>query len=168
MIPLSEYPHLHQNQTLKEAIIKIEGFQIKRSGMVSMPRVLLVLDESHKLVGLARRRDIMRGLEPEFLVTKPLRIRKALFDIEVDPNLSEMQFDKLIHGLVERSKRPVRDIMRPAKVFIDINDHIGKAIYEMVDSNLSLLPVMMDDKVVGVVRSVDVFNEMAQLVLNPE
>jgi hypothetical protein len=35
----------------------------------------------------------------------------------------------------------------------------------MVNSDLSLLPVLKDDKVAGVVRSVDVFHEIARHIL---
>jgi signal-transduction protein with cAMP-binding, CBS, and nucleotidyltransferase domain len=40
-----------------------------------------------------------------------------------------------------------------------------KAIYEMVSLNQSLLPVEQDGRVLGVIRSVDVFHELAQLLL---
>jgi predicted transcriptional regulator len=56
--------------------------------------------------------------------------------------------------------------MIPIKVTIDHDDHIMKAIYELVDQNISLLPVLKDDNVVGVVRSVDVLNEIA-LIISP-
>jgi hypothetical protein len=39
-----------------------------------------------------------------------------------------------------------------------------KAIYEMVSLNESLIPVVEGEEVLGVVRSVDVFHELAQLV----
>ena len=44
----------------------------------------------------------------------------------------------------ERADRPVRDFMIPIKATIDYDDHIMKAIYEMVDQNTSLLPVLKD------------------------
>jgi predicted transcriptional regulator len=39
-----------------------------------------------------------------------------------------------------------------------------KVIYEMVDNNLSLLPVLKAGKVVGVVRSVGVLHEVAKIL----
>jgi hypothetical protein len=35
----------------------------------------------------------------------------------------------------------------------------------MVNHSLSILPVLKDKKVVGVIRTVDVFHELAELVL---
>ncbi len=168
MIPLQNYPHVHGNQSLKEAIREMESHQIEFLGKSTLPRVILVFDKDHQLTGIARRRDIMKGLEPEFLVSKPLSYGKNLYDVEVDPNLSEMSYDKLLKGILDRSKRPVSDIMLPVKLTISHDDHITKAIYEMVDRNLSLLPVIRDDRVVGVVRSVDIFRELSSLVLESE
>ena len=51
-----------------------------------------------------------------------------------------------------------------ASMTIDYDDHIMKAIYEMVDQNTSLLLVRKDDDIVGVVRSVDVLSEIALIV----
>lgn len=168
MIPLQDYPHVHSGQSLKEAIDEMENCQIEILGKKSLPRVILVFDMDNQLAGVARRRDIMRGLEPEFLVSKPLSIRKSLFDVQLDPNLSEMSYDRLLKGILERSKRPISDVMLPVNATINYDDHVVKAIYEMVDNNLSLLPVLKGNRVVGVVRSADVFRELAQLVLEPE
>jgi predicted transcriptional regulator len=48
---------------------------------------------------------------------------------------------------------------------VDFQDHLAKIIYEMVDRGLSLLPVLKEGKVVGVVRSVDAFREIAEILL---
>jgi predicted transcriptional regulator len=54
--------------------------------------------------------------------------------------------------------------MQPIKVTLKHDDHLLKIIYEMVENNLSMIPVLKDGSVVGVVRSVDVLEEVAQLV----
>ena len=48
---------------------------------------------------------------------------------------------------------------------VDFEDHLVKVIYEMVDRGLSILPVLKEGKVVGVVRSVDAFHEIAEILL---
>ncbi|MHC4777246.1 MAG: CBS domain-containing protein, partial [Planctomycetota bacterium] len=65
MVPLNEYPHIPSTHSLREAIQEMGKIQILRKGNTSLPRTALVFDEAHnELVGLLRRRDIMRGLEP--------------------------------------------------------------------------------------------------------
>ncbi len=165
MIPMDEYPHIPYWFTLRQAIVEMEGSELERNGRKSLPRVVLVFNEKYELLGMVRRRDILRGLEPEFLSQKPLSYRRKLFDVRVDPDLSELSFDKVIAGVRERAERPVSEIMIPIEVTVDYDDHIVKVIYEMNLHNLSILPVLKDNKVIGVVRTVDVFHEIAKSVL---
>ena len=165
MIPLDRYPHIPYWFTLRQALVEMEKSELEINGRKSLPRVVLVFDDTYRLLGTVRRRDILRGLEPSFLTSQPLEYRKKLFDVKMDPNLSMLSPERLLEGLRERAERPVRDVMQPIKVTVDFHDHLVKVIYELVDNNLSLLPVLQNGKVVGVVRSVDVFHEIAQLLL---
>ncbi len=169
MIPLEKFPHVHEWQTIKDAILEMEKCQLEtQSGRLSVPRAVLVFGKHNELLGTVRRRDILRGIEPDFLVRKPLVERKRIFDIKVDPNLSELSYDHLEPAIIEQSKTPVSEIMRSLELTINHDDHIIKAMYEMVDNNISILPVMQGEKVVGVLRSVDLLHVIAQIVLTPE
>ncbi len=165
MISLDEYPHIPHWFTLKQAIVEMEKSELDVEGRKSLPRIILIFDGQYQLMGMARRRDIMRGLEPRFLTSKSMEYRKKLFDIKVDPNISELSYDKLIKGIRERAELPVSEVLLPIKETVDHDDHLAKVIYEMVDNNLSLLPVMKEGKVIGVIRSVDVFHEVARIVM---
>jgi CBS domain-containing protein len=164
MIPLDSYPSVRTDQTLREAVAVIEGTQLDVGLRRSLPRALLVVDESRDVVGIVRRRDIMRGLEPRFLVTQPLEYRRKLFDVALDANLAEFSYDHVVHGIRSQAVRPVSDVMLPIKVTIRSDDYVMKAIYEMVAESVSLIPVVQDGRVVGVLRSVDVFHELAGLL----
>jgi len=164
MVPLKEYPCIPETHTLRHAIEEM-GVQILRKRQASLPRMVLVFDEDFgELLGILRRRDIMRGLEPRFLVGGALKYRRKLFNVEIDPNLTELSYDKMIAGIRNRSNRLVREFMVPIKATIEYDDHIMKAIYEMVDRDTSLLPVLKQNNVVGVVRSVDVLNELVLIM----
>jgi predicted transcriptional regulator len=163
MIPLKDYPHIYENQTLRQATREIRSSQIDVGERKSLPRMVLVFNRNDELVGGVRRRDILRGLEPTFGVSRALSKQKSLVGIEMDPNLLEMAYDRFANGIVQRGEIPVHDIMLPLDMRIDIDDHIVKAIYEMVESDLSMLPVMDKGRVAGVVRSVDVFQEIAKM-----
>lgn len=168
MISLDNYPHIFEWESLRHAIRELEKCQIDSYGKKTLPRVILIFNRDVELVGVARRRDILRGLEPEFLVSKPLTQRKGLFDVKLDPNLSEFSYDKILDGIEERTKRPISDVMLEANVLIDSDEHLIKAIYEMVDSNLSVIPVVDDGRVIGVLRSEDVLKVVAEIILEPE
>ena len=77
---------------------------------------------------------------------------------------TELPYDRVVSGIRERADRPVSDVMQPIEAVLDADDHVMKAIYEMVTLDVSLLPVTELDRLVGVVRSVDVFHEVAKLL----
>ncbi len=162
MIPLEEYPHIPYWFTLRQAMAEMESSQLERDGRKSLPRGVLVFDERYQLLGMARRRDILRGLEPEFM---SFHHQRQPFDLAVDANLTELSFDKIASALRERAERPVSDVMLPVKVTVQAEEHIFKLVYEMTQSNLSFVPVLQGGKVVGVVRTVELFHEIARLIL---
>jgi CBS-domain-containing membrane protein len=164
MIPIELYPKVRDNTTLREAVDAIENAQLKVTIRRSLPRAMLVYDEIGVYVGYVRRRDLMRGLEPQSLIAKPLEYRKKLFDVAIDPNLSELSWDHVVSGIREQGSRPVSDVMRPIEAVLNADDHVIKAVYEMVSLDLNMIPVIEDGHAVGVVRSVDVFHELALLL----
>jgi CBS domain-containing protein len=167
MVPLAEYPCIPDTHTLRQAIEEMGKARILRNDQASLPRTALVFDAGfHELLGMLRRRDIMRGLEPRFFLSGSLDYSRKLFNVEVDPNLSELTYDKIAAHLRKRADRLVRDFLAPIRASIRHDDHLMKAICEMVDHNTSLLPVLKNDDVVGVLRSVDVLHEIA-LILGP-
>ncbi len=165
MIPLSDYPHLPVWSTMLEAIEKMDRSELEVRGRRSLPRVLLLFDLDGSISGTVTRRDLMRGMEPQFLLGQSLQQRIKLFDIQVDPHLSELWPDNWLQAIREQVDRPVADAMRPIERTIDADELIMSAVYEMVNHDLIILPVLEEGKVVGVIRTVDVFHELAELVL---
>lgn len=165
MIPLEKYPHIPYWFTLRQAMVEMERSEIEIDGRRSLPRMVLIFDEKYQLMGMARRRDILKGLEPKFLREKPLQYRKKLWDVQVDPDLSELSYSRVMQDVRARAEAPISEVMLPIEGTVDYNDHIVRVIYEMNKHDLSMLPVLHDNKVVGVVRSVDVFHEIARVIL---
>lgn len=163
MIPLDRYPQVTTDTTLAEAARVLKAARIDFAGHRSLPRSVLVFSPEGQLVGSVRRRDIMRGLEPKHLLNEPLDYRKKLFDVKLDPELSELSYDHLISEVREQATRPVKRVMKPLQVTIHHDDHLIKAIYEMVSYGISLLPVLKERRVVGVVRSVELFEALTSI-----
>ncbi len=165
MIYLDEYPAVANNATILDVIDLMENFQIDINNSKSRPRVVLVLDKQDRLVGFIRRRDILRGLEPSFLQSKMLKYQKKLFDIKIDPDLSELSFETLLKELKTNSTKPVTEIMIKDIFTINYDEHLVKAISLLVENDITFLPVMNKGKVVGVIRSIEVFRALAQYLL---
>ena len=166
MIPLDKYPHVPSWYTLLQVMEEMENCELEFNGRKSLPRVVLIFDLDSQLYGMVRRRDILRGLEPGFLTKKSLTHSKKLFEVQVDPYLTEFNADQVIKGFRDRAERPVSDVMLPVEVTVDYEDHIITVINDMVANDLSLIPVLKDNTVVGVVRSVDVFCEVTRRLLS--
>jgi len=165
MIALDKYPHIPHRHTLRQAIAEFQKWEIEIQGRRSLPRVVLIFDDNNQLMGMVRRRDILRGLEPTFLSGARSEISRKLFDVKVDPNIAEFSYEKFLKHMKDHAERPVEEIMLPIISTVDYKDHIMKVISELVGQNVSLLPVLKDGKVVGVVRSVDVFQEISNYLL---
>lgn len=164
MIPLDKYPHIPYWFSIREAVAIIHHSELDIQNRKSLARAVLVFDKEYKLLGLVRRRDILKGLDPEnLLVTKSDNSTK-LFDVNIDPNLLELSTDRLINTIKENAETPVSQIMQPINCTVNYDDHILKIIYEIDLSGTSMIPVMKDDIVVGVVRTVEVLNELVSIL----
>lgn len=167
MIPLDQYPHIPYWFTLRQAIAEIELSTIEYKGRQSLPRALLVFDEKYELVGVLRRRDILGGLEPRFLQKKAKSPegQRHWFDIDLDPNLLDLSDGASTEQMLKQAELPVEEFMKPIVETVDVDDPLAKVVYKMLHTDEALVPVLEDQKVVGVVRSVDVFHEIAGQLL---
>jgi len=118
------------------------------------------------VAGHGAPRDIMRGLEPDFLHDTPSKHPKDLFGRARHGArlFSVISYDKMVESI--RSRRTARSRMsHPHPVTVNHDDHIVKAMYEIVEYNVALIPVLEGRQRAGVVRSNDLFHEVAQLLL---
>jgi CBS domain-containing protein len=156
MIPLEDYPHIPYWFTLRQAMAIVREAAIKFEGSFE-PRAVLVFDEKYQLMGILTLRDIIKGLEPNFL--KETRL------VKMDPSLTVLLGDLLGPQMKEHSQRQVGEVMSPIQATVDGDAPIAKALYIMIKENVGLMPVIQDSKVAGIIRLSDLFNEVAILVL---
>ena len=161
MIPLSQYPNVDDSMTIAQGIVEIEKARIQIEGLSSLPRQILVFDGLGVLVGYVRRRDIIRGLEPDFLSVKPDSYKKKLFDVGADPALSWLSFEKSQKGLSQRAQKPISEFLQPIESWVMHDDLLTTAMAAICTSNKSLVPVIKNDQVVGVVRTAELLSELA-------
>jgi CBS domain-containing protein len=171
MIPLEKYPHVPYWFTLRQVVAIMEKTKLDLGvpGGSTLARFVLVFNESYKLLGITRRRDILRGLEPHLLAAQPTPgnagEKGSARGGEADSSGAAASYENLIKALCEQAERPVSEVMLPIQATVDYDDHIGKVIQKMVANNMSMVPVLKENTVVGVIRSVEVFHEIAQLIL---
>ncbi|MEJ5330356.1 MAG: CBS domain-containing protein [Desulfobaccales bacterium] len=156
MIPLEDYPHIPYWFTLRQAMAIVREASIKFEGSFE-PRAVLVFDEKYQLMGMLTLRDIVRGLEPRFLKDSGL--------IKADPSLTVLLKDLFGPGLKEASQKQVSEVMSPIRVTVNAEDPIAKALALMILENVGMMPVMQNQKVVGMVRMNELFQEISKIVL---
>ena len=161
MIGIFEYPHVPYWFTINEAI------KIVRASFISAkkypdPLAVLIFDEKYNLMGTITLKDILRGMEPRFLKAS----EKAQGLTEDESTLSliwDTLFDKSAKALADKQ---VSTIMVPAQYFVEPTDPITKAAYLMLHHDLILLPVLEGrKKFVGLVRMIEVFDEISNAIL---
>jgi CBS domain-containing protein len=167
MIPLEKYPHVPYWFSLRQAVAVLEKTKLHPDvpGGPSLARFVLVFDETYKLLGITRRRDILQGLKPHFLAARPLQAQGIGPGEKPDPAAPEISYDQMIGGLLQQAERPVSEVMLPIQATIDYEEDLFRVIHKMVENNVSMLPVLRGNAVMGVVRSVEVFHEIAELIL---
>jgi len=161
MIPLERYPHIPYWFTIKQAIVEIEHGGA-RSGQAPLTSgVVLVFNESYQLLGIVRRRDLLRGLEPaeavDRLVSRPRLIRFMR-------GKASEPIDQAAAVLAANAERPVSDVMTPIRASVEAEDPLVVVATRMIEHDLNLLPVSRDGGIVGVVRTEEVLHEVAQLL----
>ncbi|MBE0446922.1 MAG: CBS domain-containing protein [Actinobacteria bacterium] len=160
MVDISEYPHVPSDISLKQAIRIIKNSMLEMPGCFQ-PMIALVFDE-RGLVGTLRLRDILKGLEPNFL--RPLASVQGY--TEDTAGLSIIWDSLFDMGSKELIERPVSEVMDPITAFVGPDDSVVKAAYLMIHNDLLILPVLEDKKrLIGLIRMIEVFDVLSSGVL---
>jgi CBS domain-containing protein len=158
--PLAEYPHIRDTAILQDAFAVLHGAYSTGKRF----RHLLVLDAHDQLVGVLGIRDLLRGVFPDYLRTgEHSHFAGAQPDV---PGLTLIWQETCATQCKEAAKKPIKGFMGAVPDTVKLNDPITLAAYLMVIHNTSMLPVVDDNRVVGVVRVIDVFNEASKAVLH--
>ncbi len=156
MIPVQDYPHIPEWFSLRQAVAIVRESAIKFAGVFE-PRAVLVFDEKHQLVGILTLRDILKGLEPGFLKESEL--------IKTDPSFVFDKGELFGPGMKSQADKLVGEFMGPIQATVQADDFLVKALSLMVYENVGMMPVMEDDRVLGMVRLTDLFLEVSQAIL---
>lgn len=160
MIPLEDYPHIPYWFTLRQAMAILREAAITFEGQFE-PLAVLVFDEKYQLMGILSLRDIIKGLEPRFLYEKYEKNTLA----EAEAAYSGSLRDLFGPEWQKASQRPVSEVMKPNEITIHGDDSIAKALFLMIKLKVSRLPVLQDNKLAGMLRLSDLFQEISDLVL---
>ncbi len=142
LINRNEWPQLNADMDVRTAIkiLRIISEEKKLEHGHSTP---LVLDENYNLLGFVHLTDLLRSI-------------RHLCDKRDEP------------CEIEEVGKPVRDLVTPFKGSVQEEDSVLKALDIMLDNNVSLVPVMKEGKLDGIIKLSDIFNTVAALLFGEE
>lgn len=158
MVGVFDFPHIPYWFTISQAIkiIRVSFLDTKK---FPDPMVMLVFDEKYNLMGTLMLKDILRGVEAQS--SKQDNNSGCSEDVRSVPSL---EWDAIFGEEAKKlAEKPVSEIMAPVRHFVEPGDPIAKSAYLMVEHDLVLLPVLENQKkLVGLVRMIEVFDEMSR------
>lgn len=144
-VMLTAFDYIHQNAPVEEAIQLILQGKTRESGykIISFP----VIDDFGQLVGVISMYDILYHLRPDFL------------NLSVDANTFSWkgQLDLLVKNL---KAKKVNQLMSVNVVSASADDHIMVALDKMVKNRFRRLPVLENNKPVGIIYLSDVYERI--------
>jgi CBS domain-containing protein len=142
MIHRREWPQLKADTQIKDAIriLRILSEDRKLEHGHSTP---LVLDKDYNLLGMIRLIDLLRSVR----------------------HLCEDPFKACDLG---KATNPITDIVIPFPASVKPDDSILEALDIMTNHGISLVPVMEEGKLQGLIMLADIFNIVAALLFDEE
>lgn len=171
MVPLSEYPTVSREATLRDAVDALEKAQENLDPTRYRHRAVLVYDENKKIVGKVSQLDVLKSLEPKYEEMKDSRsLTRFGFSKEFMQSLFK-QFNLLDKPLDDIGKKAgklkVKEIMYTPSdgEFVDETATLNEAIHQLVMGHHQSLLVTRGDDIVGILRQTDVFKEVHDAIV---
>ena len=175
MVTLSDYATVYEDDTLFEALMALEQAHEKLDPSKHRHRAILILNKKDQVVGKLSQWDILKALEPKYGKIEDLdKVSRAGFSPQFLKSMlvQHTLWNKpLIDVCRAGGKNKVKDIMyKPTEgEYIKITAPLGEAINQLVVGQfLSLLVVDDEKKIVGILKLIDVFEEVFQTMKSCE
>ena len=182
MVPLEEYATVPEEATLYEAVLTLERAQKEylevRKKSIYPHRGILVLDSKNRVIGKISQVDVIKGLEPKYqeLISSNNMATMAASGFSADFLRSMLQphglFAKPLHALCQKAARVrVKDLMYTPDQgeYVKAEDSLEIAVHQfIIGRHHSLLVTGQEAEIVGLLRLVDVFSEIAQEIKSCE
>jgi CBS domain-containing protein len=142
MIPRNDWPQLRAATTIGDAI-KVLRILTEDKKLEHGHSTLLVLDDNYDLLGFVHLADLLNSVQHLCLQPDgPCELEKAT--------------------------APLRDLVVPFAGTVEEKESILKALDIMMDHGVSLVPVMGEGKLKGLIKLSDIFNTVAALLFEEQ
>jgi predicted transcriptional regulator len=154
MIPLKDYDSISSDKSVKDAFALMS-----KTGH----HAVLVVDEKNEPIGQLSYRDALIALEPKYAAG---RWGHSWFTSEAFENYPVFYYEGEFSGQCKAQlEKKVKEVMSLFTVSIDANATLSEAVHVMVNKNIGRMPVVSDKKFLGMIRLVEIFDEIEKVVL---
>lgn len=169
MLAIEQYPSCPGNCTIREAMVALSASAVRLGdGHFMLPRYLLMRNEDNELIGVVSRRELLRGLVPHLREDSEsaAHIRELVPFGGGTPSEIFIRWTSLFsRAALEASKESVKTIMVPIRGTVQTDDSLSTVVTTMLCHGIDLVAVLDGRKVVGVVLMTDIFDIVAQFVM---
>ncbi len=169
MVRIENYATVNVDKPLNEAVasLRLLYCQVETGGCTEAGhRTTIVLNDQGEVVGILDFKGILRVLIPELAGGLSSWLESAgvsLAYAEGDAahlDETELSFRARV---VKNADTPVRKVMLKVRGTIDANASVLEALKSIHQNKVTVLPVIQDGKLVGVVRDSDLFLRVAEI-----
>jgi len=151
MVSVDNLPIIYNDYLVAQAVAVLRQFSHRQDGTWYGFQAALVTEPTGHLVGLLTLRGLLRAFKIRAIQEHLLTSDAEVFFLPAGGNDN---LDIL-----------VQDIMRPiGLVTVSSKDNVFEAVRKMVKHKINLLPVVDDGHLVGMVRTIDVFWIVGELI----
>ncbi len=170
MVPLDEYGSISEDAMLYEALDVLEESLVTYDKSPFRHRAVVVVDDEGRPVGKVTPWVILRALEPRYedihlpeTFTRYGYTEDFIHTLSEGPGLLQMPLDHLSQ---RAATTKVKDVMHAPSEgeYIDEHATLETAVHQLVMGHHQSLLVRAEEKVIGVLRLVDVFTHTAGLL----
>jgi len=169
MLRLEQYPNCRGNCTIREAIVALSASAIKlEDGHIMIPRYLLIRDAENHLIGVVSRRELLKGLVPHLKEDREsaAHIRALVPFGGSTPSEMFIRWTSLFSkAALDASKESIKSVMVPIRGTVQTDDSLSTVITTMLCHGIDLVAVLDGARVVGVVLMTNIFDIVAQFVM---
>lgn len=159
MVPIDRFPHVRGDASLRDTFAKLHA----SSGASELFRNILVLDEKDRLLGALGLKDLLHALLPDYLRLGSTHYQGSSQDISA---LAVLWQEDCAEQCRQASKILARDHVAPVPATIGADEPLAKATFLFATTTVNILPVVEGKRLIGVLRLVDVFDEVVIEVLS--
>ena len=154
VIPLEDFPHLNENQTLHDAVEVLLSYTCGEYNRIRYAE-LLILNDRNQLSGRVTLQNILLNLDPrlkEVSKVKGFEGKGAGF-----LDLIILWEDSFFVECRKWSHILIKDLMSPIKHIVKGSDPVLKALAIMTNTQNLVLPAIDEGRIIGVIRLKEIF-----------